>query len=130
MAPQPEVVTSVFPQDLPPRPQPIAQKSQWKIRLSSYSLRHLPDARTRWRRIAMWTIILFRLGLSVFAILWAVALQIWAEVVIFSILAAVGFYLVALPLQTIGDATGERRLGRMLIVSAVIAIFMREIFMC
>ena len=118
---------SAFPQDLPPRTKPPSSGSWkqrncpnmracWHVSPSSYNPRGCPDKRTFWRRIAMIFILLARTAMSALTLVMAVFSNNIAAIVIYAILAVLGFWFVAWCLALIGDAGGERKvLGRVVV---------------
>lgn len=114
---------SAFPQDLPPRVQSWKQRNCpsmracWHVSPSSYNVRNTPDKRTLWRRIAMIFVLFVRTAMSVLTVIGAVRGGNIAAIVIYAILAVLGFWFVAWCLAIIGDAVGERKVLGKLIVS-------------
>ena len=120
----------IFPDDLPERPAPPpSAQAPWKQRLrqfytfslSSYSLIHTPDGKARVRHLAMLTILALRTGMSALSILSAVVKGSIAGIVIYSLLTILGFWFTATCLAIIGDAEGDKPLGRLRIVCHLFA---------
>ena len=115
--------TSAFPQNLPPREQSWKQRNCpnmrvcWHVSLSSYDPRNCPDKRTLWRRIAMILILFARTAMSVLTVISAVRRFNVLAIIIYAILAVLGFWFVTWCLAIIGDAVGERKVFGKLIVS-------------
>jgi len=117
-----------FPEILPMRPEaPPASAAPLKERLrrfyvlslSSYSLIHTPDRAARVRHIAMITILLLRTAMSALGILSAVIRgSIW-RIILYSLLALLGVWFTATCLAIIGDAEGDRKLGRLVVVGYI-----------
>ncbi|KAK8108459.1 hypothetical protein PG984_014260 [Apiospora sp. TS-2023a] len=113
---------SSFPQELPPRPggNNAGAGGSWKDR-------NCPNMRTCWafsweayslntsdkaqlcRRICMWAILLVRTAMSVLGIVRDALWGHFVSVVIFSILAVLGFFFIAWCLAQIGEVRGRRR---------------------
>ena len=97
----PASTRSAFPQDLPPRTQSWKQRNCpnmracWHVSISSYSVRNCPDKRTLWRRIAMIFILFVRTAMSVLTVIGAVRSMNIPAIVIYAILAVLGYVLSA-----------------------------------
>ncbi len=107
-----EESSSAFPEDLPPRPQQSTEKSGLQRLLTfnflrSYSLRGLPNARMRWRRVAMMLILFLALAMAATDL----AFMYWIPlIVIFAVVDAIVLWALGFSLAVIGDAVGNRKL--------------------
>jgi hypothetical protein len=88
----------------------------WHFSLASFNPRHCSDKRTLFRRLAMIFILSFRTGMSVWALVGAIRAINIAAIVIYAVLAVIGFWFIAWCLAEIGEAKGERRVFGKLIV--------------
>ncbi|KAI1389350.1 uncharacterized protein F4822DRAFT_198182 [Hypoxylon trugodes] len=112
MAPRPQV----FPQELPPRPQPTSWRERncpgfrgcWHFSWEAYSL-NTSDISVLARRICMITILGVRTALSILGLFFRAYSGAIIGMVIGSILAVLGFIFVAWCLARIGEATGTRK---------------------
>ena len=119
-----------FPSELPPRNYKTTWmqrhgfnwRSFFSMHYRSFSLLHLPNARTRWRRMSMWVIQALRFALSVILIMftsWQYPNRT-AYAVGVSITSVLGFVLLlfnAWCLAVIDDAVGWRRVVGVTVVS-------------
>jgi len=117
--------THEFPEHLPDRTGPPPAASPWKrfwiFSPSSYSLIHTEDRATRMRHIAMVTIIILRGAMSALSILSAVIKgSVW-RIVVYSLLTVLTMWFTATCLAIIGDAVGDRKLWRLVVVSTSIS---------
>lgn len=88
----------------------------WHFSFRSYDPRNCPDKTTLFRRIAMIYVLFVRTGMSVLAVVSAILAMNIAAIVIYVVLAIIGFWFIAWCLAVIGDAQGERRvLGRLIV---------------
>jgi hypothetical protein len=117
-----------FPEELPARERPPPavggtwqqrMKGFWTFSLSSYSIIHTPDRAARIRHIAMITILVLRTAMSGLSILSAVIKGSIAGIVIYSLLAILSMWFTATCLAIIGDAEGDKLLGRLVVVSFI-----------
>jgi hypothetical protein len=118
---------SAFPEDLPPRPIPENRtfkerncpnmRTCWHFSFRSYDLRNCPDKATLFRRIAMIYTLFVRTGMSTLALVSAIRAMNIGSIVVYAILAVIGFWFIAWCLAVIGDAQGERRIMGKSIVS-------------
>lgn len=128
MAIQPDIQpnTSAFPQDLPPRDQSWKQRNCpnmracWHVSFSSYNPRDCPDKHTLWRRIAMIFILFVRTAMSVLTVIGAVKSMNIAAIVIYAVLAVLGYVLPILAivlqsLNTVAAATYPTRSANLLV---------------
>ncbi|KAK8022051.1 hypothetical protein PG993_012818 [Apiospora rasikravindrae] len=111
---------SSFPQELPPRPGAGATTGSWKDRncpnmrtcwafsWQAYSLA-TPDKAQLCRRICMWAILLVRTAMSILGIVRDALAAHVVSVIVYSILAVLGFFFIAWCLAMIGEVRGRRR---------------------
>ena len=91
----------------------------WTFSLSSFSIVHTPDGAARVRHIAMITILVLRSGMSALSILSAVIKGSIAGIVIYSLLAVLSLWFTATCLAIIGDAEGDKRVKRVVVVGRI-----------
>ena len=113
--------THHFPENLPKRvgPPPAATPSWkrfWAFSLSSYSLIHTEDRAVRMRRIAMVAILLLRGAISGLNILSAVIQGSTWRIVVYSLLTVLSMWFTATCLAIIGDAVGDRKVRKLVVV--------------
>lgn len=121
MAIEPDVPSRsfAFPRELPPRPTTDTRSFKdrncpnmhtcWHFNLRSYDPRNTRDKQTLFRRLAMIFVLFIRTAMSVLALVSVILAMDIAAIVIYTILAVIGFWFVAWCLAEIGDAQGERR---------------------
>ncbi|KAK7936669.1 uncharacterized protein PG986_015107 [Apiospora aurea] len=116
---------SSFPQELPPRPG--ANTAGANAAGGSWKDRNCPNMRTCWafswqayslgtadkaqlcRRVCMWAILLVRTAMSILGIVRDALAAHFVSVIIYSILAVLGFFFIAWCLAMIGEVRGRRR---------------------
>lgn len=124
---------SSFPQELPPRPGAGGgtgnaggswknrncpnMRTCWAFSWEAYSL-NTSDKAQLCRRICMWVILLVRTAMSVLGIVRDALWGHFVSVVIFSILAVLGFFFIAWCLAQIGQVRGRRRVLGVMVVSS------------
>jgi ABC-type sugar transport system permease subunit len=83
------------------------------------ALIHTLDGATRMRHIAMITILLLRGAISARSILSAVIQRSIWRIILYSLLALLGVWFTATCLAIIGNAEGDRKLRRLVVVSYI-----------